>query len=115
MAMKRGTTPTITITVEGMTFQGMKLYVTIEDNAGTQITKNSNGGEVTKTVTYDDQGNPTGCIVTVFLTQEETLGFDVGTAQAQLTWIDAYGIADKSDIFNLKFDRTLLEEAVHYG
>lgn len=115
MAMKRGTTPTITITVDGMTFQGMKLYVTIEDSAGTQITKDSNGGEITKTVIYDDSGNPTGCTVTMYLSQDETLGFDIGTAQAQLTWIDAYGVVGKTDIFNLKFDRTLLEEVVHYG
>lgn len=115
MATRRGTTPTFTITVEGMTFQGFRVYVTLEDSAGTQITKDTTQPAVNKTIIYDDNEEPVGCTIAVSLTQEESFSLDVGTTQVQLTWIDVYGNVDKSDIKNVKIDRSLLEKEVSYG
>ena len=114
MAFKRGATPTITIVVNGMTFQGYKVYVTIEDPAGTQITKNSDGPNVTKTVLYDDSGTATGCSIAMTLSQEETLSLQEGTGQLQLTWINSLGDVDKSEIGKYKIDRTLYEQTVEF-
>lgn len=115
MATRRGTTPTFTITVEGMTFQGYRVYVTLEDSAGTQITKDTTQNACRKEVIYDDNNEPIGCKISVSLTQEESFSLDVGSVQVQLTWIDVYGVVDKSDIEKIKLDRTLLEEEVSYG
>lgn len=116
MSMKRGTTPTITINVDGMSFQGYRVFVTLEDSASTQITHDSSDAtHVRKEVKYDEEGNPIGCIVRMTLSQDETLSLAVGRVQVQLTWIDVYGVVGKSDISTTSFDRTLLEQEVSYG
>lgn len=115
MATRRGTTPTITVTVNGMTFQGYRVYVTLQDSSGTQITKNSSQPSVQKTIIYDEAGNPVGCVVSVNLTQEETMSFVDGLIEIQLTWINSIGDVGKSDIAKTKIDRTLYEEVVSFG
>lgn len=104
--MRRGTTPTITITVTGEDFAGATMYVTLEQG-DVELTKT--GTDVVVTATQ------TGSTVEIFLSQEETLMFTKGTAKIQIRWIDQGGIAQASPIKNITVDAILLEGVITYA
>ena len=104
--MRRGTTPTITITVIGEDFAGATMYVTLEQGEF-EITKT--GADVVVTATQ------TGSTVAIFLTQEETLSFAKGNAKIQIRWINSSGIAQASPIKNIAIDPILLEGVIEYA
>ena len=110
----RGTTPIVTLDIE-QNFDGYTVVATI-DQDGTQVTKSSTGNDVKITKVYDEQsGDFLYSSVAVYLSQAETLKFDVGKARVQLRWIDVLGEAEKSDIASVDFDEVLLERVIHYG
>lgn len=104
--MRRGTTPTITITVTGEDFAGATMYVTLEQG-NYELTKT--GADVVVTPTQ------TGSTVVIFLSQEETLGFIKGTAKIQIRWINSSGVAQASPIKNIEVDPILLEGVIEYA
>jgi hypothetical protein len=104
--MRRGTTPTIVITVTGEDFDGSTLYVTIEQGA-LELTKT--GSDVTVTPTE------TGSTVSLYLTQEETLMFGKGKASIQIRWINGSGVAQASPIRTIDVSPILLEGVIEYG
>lgn len=104
--MRRGTTPTININVTGETFAGATLYVTIEQGA-LEITKTNDD----LTVTVDGNNS----VVSVFLTQEETLQFVQGNARIQIRWITSDGTAKASPIKNIIINPILLEGVITYA
>ena len=105
--MRRGTTPTIVINVIGETFQGSKLYVTLEQKEH-ELTKT--GEDVVVTVTGENTST-----VAVYLTQQETLAFSSGPASVQIRWIDSGGTAQASPIKKIDVDPILLEGEIEYG
>ena len=110
----RGTTPIITFEIE-QNFDGCTVIATI-DQDGTQVTKSSAGSDLRVTKVYDeDTGDFLYSSVAVYLTQSETLKFDVGKGRVQLRWIDLIGTAKKSDIGTVDFDEVLLERVIAYG
>lgn len=106
--MRRGTTPTITITCIGETFDDSDLFVTLEQGC-LQITKS--GEDVIKTVLQGGED----CTVAIYLTQEETLMLTKGSAQIQIRWINNNGLANASPIKSIKVDPILLEGVIEYG
>ena len=112
--MRQGTTPIVALKV-AQEFDGCNVFVTI-DQDGTQITKDSRTSpDITITKHYDDNGDFEYSTVAVYLQQNETLGFDVGKARAQIRWVDFLGDAYATDIQSFKINESLLMEVINYG
>ncbi len=112
--MRQGTTPIVTLQV-AQDFDGCNVFVTIDQN-GTQVTKasrTSTAVEITKH--YDDNGDFAYSTVAVYLTQPETLGFEIGKARVQIRWVDFVGDAFATDISSFKIDESLLQGVIEYG
>ena len=126
--MRQGTTPIVTLTIPverdedgniiaSSVLDNCNVYVTIDQN-GTQITKASRTSqdiEITKNYDDDDPTKHISTSVAMYLSQEETLGLEVGSARAQLRWINVIDVAYASDIATIKIDESLLEEVIEYG
>ena len=110
MAIRRGTTPTLTITAEGIDLAGKTVYVTIDQPNNGQLTKvyPSNDGAVSLEY-YAGNTN-----INVFLSQRDTLAFSPGKAHVQIRWIEADGTAHESDICTITFSKVLLEGVIRY-
>ena len=126
--MRQGTTPIVSLTIDverdeddvivpSSVLDNCNVYVTIDQN-GTQVTKASRDTlDIAITKNYDES-DPTRHIsttVSMFLTQKETLGFEVGKARAQLRWVNFLDEAYASDIATITIDESLLEEVIAYG
>lgn len=112
--MRQGTTPIVALKV-AQDFDGCNVFATIDQN-GYQVTKESRTSpDVTITKHYDENGDFKYSTVAVYLQQEETLGFDVGSARAQIRWIDFLGDAYATDIQSFKINESLLTEVIEYG
>lgn len=113
--MRQGTTPIITLDV-AQNFDDCNVYVTI-DQDGNQITKASRtSDDIEITKHYNADGQFDYSKVAVYLTQEETLGFDFSVkARVQIRWIDADSRAYATDIKSIKINESLLAEVIDYG
>ena len=103
--MRRGTTPTITIKVRGETFDDSTIFVTFRQG-NILITKT--GDNVVKSVTTE------GCMLYIYLSQEETLSLRNGVMQLQIRWINSSDIAQASPIKTIQVDPILLEGVIEY-
>lgn len=113
--MKRGSTPLVTLSVEGEEFKNSTVIVTI-DQDGTQITKSSAGSDLKLTKVYDeDTGDFLRTDITVYLSQADTLKLEVGQARIQIRWVDILGYAYVSDISTIAVDEVLLNREISYG
>ena len=98
--MRQGTTPTIQITINDIDLNEMQnIYVVFEQN-GYILKKESSD--------LDIEGN----IISVLLTQEETLNFKEGTCNIQLRMITKGGVAIASPIKTTKVYRVLNKEVI---
>ena len=116
MATRRGSTPIIALTVLGEDFSASTVYVTIDQN-GEQLTKNSNSdsGDMWLSPIYDETtGERIGTKINLYLSQDETLKFDVGKADVQIRWVESEGTAHVSDVQQIEFTRVLLEDVITY-
>ena len=112
--MRQGTTPIVTLDVP-QDFTSANVYVTIDQN-GTQITKSSNDSEdIEITAHYKDDGTFDYSSVAMYLSQEETLGLEVGKARTQIRWIDDLNAAYATDIGTIDIEESLYEEVISYG
>lgn len=112
----QGTTPIIIGTVD-VEFDYSNVYATIEQN-GVIITKSSReSDDIEITKNYDEEtGEFVSSTVAMYLTQQETLKFEAGTARSQLRWVDVTGNAQASDInANIVFAESLYQEVISYG
>ena len=111
---RQGTTPIVSLEVEH-SFDGCDAFVTI-DQDGIQVTKSSMTSEdIEITEHYDEEGVFDYSIVAMYLTQAETLGFEVGNARVQIRWVDAAGNADATEIGTFRIEESLLQEVIEYG
>ena len=102
---------------DGDMFNGCDVYLTL-DQDGTQVTKTTVDRDGTLTlspITDADSGERLGTRITAFLSQRDTLNFDVGRAEVQFRWIKADGTAHVSDISAISLSRVLLEEVIVHG
>ncbi len=106
--MRRGTTPTISINATGETFVGSRVFVTIAQGK-LLITKT--GAQVGITPDIDHNSS----VVTVSLTQEETLSLDKGEARIQIRWITSNGHAAASPIKTVNIAPILMDGVITYG
>lgn len=98
--MRQGTTPTIQITINDIDLNEMQnIYVVFEQN-GYILKKESSD--------LDIEGN----IISVLLSQEETLNFKEGTCNIQLRMITKGGVAIASPIKITKVYRVLNKEVI---
>lgn len=111
---RQGTTPIVQLEVE-QNFDNCNVFVTI-DQDGTQVTKASRTSEdIEITKHYDDAGEFSYSKVAMYLTQAETLGFDVGRARVQIRWVDFIGDAGATEIGLFDIEESLLQEVIEYG
>jgi hypothetical protein len=101
--MRRGTTPTLTCTVNGADLSSTTFYVTIEQDEVELNIKNP-----------DCKTTETGCEITVVLTQEQTLQLRSGRAQIQIRWIDENGTASATPVKTLDVEKILKEGEISY-
>lgn len=98
--MRQGTTPTIQITINDIDLNEMQnIYVVFEQN-GYILKKESSD--------LDIEGN----VISVLLSQEETLNFKEGTCNIQLRMITKVGVAIASPIKTTKVYRVLNKEVI---
>lgn len=98
--MRQGTTPTIQITINDINLNEMQnIYVVFEQN-----------GYIVKKESSDL--NVEGNIISVLLSQEETLNFKEGTCNIQLRMITKGGVAIASPIKTTKVYRVLNKEVI---
>lgn len=101
------TTPTITLTIEGVDLTSKDVYVTFEQGAH-QLTKKGNQLYVST------EGTDT--IITMTLTQEESATFDYSKNVAiQVNWISPDGVRSATEIKKIDVMRNLLDEVIEYG
>lgn len=110
MAIRRGTTPTITITAEGIDLRGSSVYVTIAQ-ADRKLTKRSDDSHGEVWTDYDGINSE----VYVILSQNDTLYLRPGNAEIQIRWIDADENAHASDIKRIQLGKTLMEGVIKHG
>lgn len=111
---RQGTTPIISLTVS-QDFTGCNVFVTI-DQDGTQVTKSSRqSDDIEITNHYTDEGEFDYSTVAMYLTQEETLGFEVGVARTQIRWVNVLGEAEATEIGTFNIDESLYQEVISYG
>lgn len=98
--MRQGTTPTIQITINDIDLNEMQnIYVVFEQN-GYILKKESSD--------LDVEGN----VISVSLSQEETLNFKEGACNIQLRMITKGGVAIASPIKTTKVYRVLNKEVI---
>lgn len=101
--MRRGTTPTLTITVTGLNVDDLKTIKVTFDQKGTQITKE------TKDVTVDIENNA----ISIPFSQEDTLAFGEGYVNVQIRGLLADGVtAIASKVKQISMDKILLEGVI---
>lgn len=102
MSVPRGTTPTITLTIDDETIdltQATNVYVTFSRR----------GNTVTKTgadLTIDEN------TIEVTLSQAETLAFSDGPVEVQANWTYAGGARCATEIASVDLSRQLLERVI---
>ena len=104
----RGTTPYLSITVEGRDLTTAHVFVTIRQREKT-LTKD--GADVS--CTYDSQEDTSE--LHVAYTQADTLGLADGAAELQLRWIYADGTAEESEIASITIGRVLKGGVIVYA
>lgn len=104
--MRRGTTPTLTLTIKDADLAGYHIEVAI-----------TQGGKVmTKTTDeVDMQYADPDTVISMELTQQDTLGFKSGKmASIQVRFVNADGVAGATNIQNVNIDRILREGVIAY-
>ena len=101
--MRRGTTPTLTISVTGIQVSDLKTIKVTFKQGSVEITKN------TDEVSVDGYYNT----ISVYLTQEETLKFNGGSVSVQIRGLLADGTtAIASKIKTLTMEKILLDGVI---
>lgn len=113
--IKPGTTPLLTVTVDGEAIQDATVYVTI-DMGDRHLTKSNYNDDSEMWLEAVYKGSvQSGTRVTVQYSQAETLILRPGNARIEVGWVFEDGSADKSNIGRLKIPRTLIGHVMAYG
>lgn len=109
--MRRYTTPTHDLVVEGIDLTGMDVWVTYRQD-GRRLVKM--GPDELESVTYDEDADES--TITVSLTQLQTAQFAVGKrAKVQVNFIDSEDRRNATVIKEITISENLLDEVVEYG
>lgn len=99
--MRRYTTPTVTVEVEGVDLTTSTVLVTFQQRNNRLTVE---GPSMTL------QGEDT--IISVPLSQLQTGGFSEGSVEVQVNWLDGYGHRDATTVAAIQVERNLLAEVV---
>lgn len=104
--MRRGTTPTLELTLTGVdSIASDTLYVTVKQSQK-EITKTNDA----LTVVVGE----TDTVISLYLTQQETLSLKRGTAEVQVRGISSLGDAWASDIATINIKEILKDGVITY-
>lgn len=106
--MRQYTTPTITLTVEGIDLTGYGVYVTFQQGQ----TKLTIEDPTMEAVTVQQVTNT---VISVPLSQLQTASFDYGKALVQVNWTDGTGSRNATDIGEIGIGINLLDQVVDNG
>lgn len=102
----QGTTPTLSMIVDGCDLtQAAVIYVTIEQRGRPQL--NWTGDRVVTSLTVDG-----GTLLSVHLTQEETLSLKASDAEIQVRWLNPDNEAYITDINIVDINKALYKEVI---
>ena len=105
------TTPSITLTVEGVDLSWMNVYVSMEQGQK-KLTK-TGGSLIIRPIVEEETTDTT---ITFALTQEESAFFDFGKkVSVQVNWISSTGVRDATETKTIPVMRNLLDKVVEYG
>lgn len=99
--MRRYTTPTVTVEVEGVDLTASTVLVTFQQR---------NNRLTVEGPSMALQGEDT--IISVPLSQLQTGGFAEGSVEVQVNWLDGYGHRDATTVGAIQVERNLLAEVV---
>ena len=101
------TTPTITLTVEGVNISAFDIFVTLEQGK-TELTKSGND----LTISTETVGQITNTIITFELSQIESAKFDYSRyVDVQVNWFDN-GTRNATEIEKIEVMRNLLDRVI---
>lgn len=99
--MRRFTTPTVTVEVEGVDLTTSTVLVTFQQRSNRLTVEGP---------TMALQGEDT--IISIPLSQLQTGGFAEGGVEVQVNWLDGYGHRDATTVGAIQVERNLLAEVV---
>ena len=105
--VRRGTTPTLALLVKHHDLSGCAIFVTVRQKSNIST---KTGDDIM--MAYEEEE---GTMLTVTLTQEETLALGEGTANVQVRWINSEGVAKATNVEMLDIKKILLEEVISFG
>ena len=109
--MIKYTTPTISLTVEGIDLTGQDVYVSLEQGS-TELTKS--GNDLSISTETEDQTTNTN--ISLVLSQEESAGFKYNQpVNVQVNWISQQGVRAATEIKSIPVMKNLLDEVIEYG
>lgn len=104
--MRRYTTPTLELVVEGIDLTASDVYVTLSQQ----------GTEVTTRADADDMScDGADTTIVVAYTQEQTASLAEGRAKVQVNWVDAESRRNATDVASVKVTGNLLGRTVGNG
>ena len=106
--MRRYTTPTLTLVVEGLDLTAMDVYVTLRQ--GKRLLTLTDPEMETEVV---EQRTDTK--LTVTLSQEQTAFFEAVPVDVQVNWIGVDGARDATEVKRVEVWPNLLQEVIAYG
>lgn len=95
--MIRGTTPVITLKILSRDLRECDIVVTIRN-----VKKTINKKNADMDIEYDD-----GTLLTILMTQEETLAFAEGKASVQVNWLYPSGTREATNIAEIDIGKQL--------
>lgn len=101
--MRRYTTPTIELTVEGVDLTDSDVYVTIRQQGRELTVKDAD-------VTLDGEDT----VITFALTQEQSATFHTGSAKIQVNWIDTDSHRNATTIEDVGVTPNLLNRVIEH-
>lgn len=111
--IKPGTTPLLSVTVEGEDIHEATVYVTIDDG-GRQVVKSNYDHAGDFSFEIIDDGVHVDTLVNVQYSQSETLMLRPGNAKIEVGWVFDDGSADKTNIGRLRIPKTLFYGVMRY-
>ena len=109
--MIKYTTPTISLTIEGIDISSQNVYVTLEQGS-IELTKTGSDLTIT-TETVESVANTE---ISFELTQEESALFKFNASvSVQVNWISAQGVRGATEIKKISVLQNLLDKVVEYG
>lgn len=100
--MRRYTTPTLPLIVQGIDLTGADVWVTLAQKAHIITVDDAN-------MELDEDGNT---VISVDLTQFQTAEFREGTMKVQVNWIDELGRRNASNEALITVDGNLLDRVL---